>query len=113
MKQTFKKLIGCLLVFVLIIGLFNFFPAVKESEMFYIEAKAESGFASEIEDEGVYYIKNQHSKLYLDIANNSTSSGAGLLQYGYSGYPNQQFKVNKYSDSTGTYYTFTPMTAPI
>lgn len=100
MKQTFKKLIGCLLVFVLIIGLFNFFPASKNPKDFYIEAKAESGFASEIEDEGVYYIKNQHSKLYLDIANNSTSSGAGLLQYGYSGYPNQQFKVNKYSDST-------------
>ncbi len=109
MKQAVKKLIGCLLVFVLIIGLFNFFPALKNPKDFYIDAKAESGFASEIEDEGVYYIKNQHSKLYLDIANNSTSSGAGLLQYGYSGYPNQQFKVNKYSDSTGTYYTFTPM----
>ena len=109
MKKLFKRIVTCFLTVVLFYGLCSF-AAVDRGD--FLKAKAVSvsdGYASELKDGGIYYIKNQHSGLYLDIANNSTSSGATVLQYGYTGYPNQQFKVTEASDSGGVYYTFTPM----
>lgn len=43
--------------------------------------------------EGVYYIKNVNSGLYLDVANGSSTNGANIQQYAYNGSTAQQFKI--------------------
>lgn len=48
--------------------------------------------------EGIYYIQNKFSGLYLDVANGSSNNGANILQYTYKGSTNQQFKIEKQSD---------------
>ena len=109
MKKLAKRIITCLLTAVLCYSFGPFFTTAQE---IVVETKADSvsnGYVSEVQDGGIYYIKNQRSNLYLDVDNNSTSSGTALLQYSYKGYPNQQFKLTKYSDSGGIFYTFTPM----
>lgn len=44
-------------------------------------------------DEGVYYIKNVNSGLYLDVANGGSSNGTNIQQYAYNGSTAQQFKI--------------------
>lgn len=109
MKKIIDRIITCFLTFVLVCGFFTFLSFDEGNSL---KAKAVSigtGYALELKDGGIYYIKNQRSGLYLDIENSSTSSGAQLIQYDYKGYPNQQYKLTKYSDSSGAYYTITPM----
>jgi rhamnogalacturonan endolyase len=43
--------------------------------------------------EGVYYIKNVNSGLYLDVEDGSSSNGANIQQYSYNGSTAQQFKI--------------------
>lgn len=47
-----------------------------------------------------YYIKNIKSGKYLDVYNNSTSDGTKVIQYKYTGRPNQQWKVTEYSNGS-------------
>jgi len=44
-------------------------------------------------EEGVYYLKNVNSGLYLDVANGSNTNGANVQQYAYNGSTAQQFKI--------------------
>lgn len=106
MKSVFKKLLSCLLAVILASGFFSFISSTALSN---ISAKAADSYASTIKSGGIYYIKNQHSGLYLDVYNKSQSSGTSLLQYNYHGYFNQQFKITQLSDTNGIYYTITPM----
>ncbi len=43
--------------------------------------------------EGVYYLKNVNSGLYLDIANGQSTDGANVQQYTYNGSSAQKFKI--------------------
>lgn len=55
--------------------------------------------------DGVYYIKNSSSNLYLDIYNGQSSDGANVQQWSYNGYEAQKFKL--VSDGAGYYYILT------
>ncbi len=65
---------------------------------------------ADIED-GVYYIKNVNSGLYMDVENGSTANGANIRQWSYNGCDAQKFKIQSlgngyYSILTGaTGYT--------
>ena len=59
--------------------------------------------------EGVaYFIRNQGTGQYLDVANLYTYSGAPVVQAPFNGGKNQQFKLVSTSDG---YYTLTPLHA--
>lgn len=58
--------------------------------------------------EGIYYIKNVHSGLYLDVANGSTSNNANIQQWSYNGCNAQKFKI--VSDGNGYYHILTGAT---
>lgn len=51
-------------------------------------------YTTEIVDGGVYYIRNQHSGLYLDVCGGHAEDGAIIHQYGFHGEAAQQFVVN-------------------
>ena len=53
--------------------------------------------------DGVYYIKNVNSGLYLDVADGSGDNGANIQQHSFNGSTAQQFKVQKTNDG---YYLF-------
>ena len=72
-----------------------------------IEAKAAVEPVASILSNGIYYIRNQKSGLYLDVANAGTTDGSLLMQYYYNGSDNQRFKVTKIND----YYEISPMHA--
>lgn len=55
--------------------------------------------------EGVYYIQNKYSGLYLDVANGSTENGANIQQWSYNGCDAQKFKFVSTGD--GYYYILT------
>ncbi|SET07795.1 RICIN domain-containing protein [[Clostridium] polysaccharolyticum] len=55
--------------------------------------------------DGVYYIKNGSSKLYLDVYNGQTSDGTNIRQWSYNGCEAQKFKL--VSDGSGNYYVLT------
>lgn len=55
--------------------------------------------------EGVYYIQNKYSGLYLDIENGSSSNGANVRQWSYNGSNAQKFKFVSLGD--GYYYILT------
>ena len=55
--------------------------------------------------EGVYYIQNKFSGLYLDVANGSTENGANIQQWSYNGCDAQKFKLVSTGD--GYYYILT------
>lgn len=48
--------------------------------------------------EGVYYIKNVNSGLYLDVENGSAENGANIQQYTFNGSTAQQFKIVSVGD---------------
>ncbi len=56
--------------------------------------------------DGVYYIRNLNSNKYIDINWGRTDNGTEVIQYGYNGGLNQQFKVTRESDG---YYSIKPM----
>lgn len=58
--------------------------------------------------DGVYFIKNKQSGMYLDIENKSISSGANVFQWEFSGELSQQWRVKK----EGSFYTIHPVVAP-
>ena len=68
-----------------------------------LSAKAEDG--RNIAD-GVYYIRNLNSGKYMDINWARTADGTEVIQYGFHGDLNQQFKVTRESDG---YYSIKPM----
>ncbi len=55
--------------------------------------------------EGIYYIQNQFSGLYLDVENGSASNGANIRQWSYNGADAQKFKFVSLGD--GYYYILT------
>ncbi len=55
--------------------------------------------------EGVYYIKNKYSGLYLDVADGSGDNGANIQQWSYNGSGAQKFKFVSTGD--GYYYILT------
>lgn len=55
--------------------------------------------------DGIYYIKNCSSGLYLDVENGSSEDGANIQQWYYNGYDAQKFKL--VSDGSGYYYILT------
>lgn len=59
--------------------------------------------------DGVYYIRNLNSGKYLDISWSGTANGTEVIQFGYNGGLNQQFRVNLEDDG---YYTIKPMHCP-
>lgn len=58
--------------------------------------------------EGIYYIQNKFSGLYLDVENGSTSNGANIRQWSYNGSDAQKFKFVSLGD--GYYYILTGAT---
>jgi len=70
---------------------------------------ATSGNASSSESTAsngtIYYIKNVHSGLYLDVANGSSANNANIQQWSYNGYDAQKFKL--VSAGNGYYYLYT------
>ena len=58
--------------------------------------------------DGVYYIENVFSGLYLDIENGSTADGANVRQWSYNGSQAQKFKL--VSDGNGYYSILTGAT---
>jgi len=67
-----------------------------------------SAAASASNVEGTYYIKNQYSGLYLDVANGSADNNANIRQWSYNGCDAQKFKV--VSDGNGYYHILTGAT---
>ncbi len=55
--------------------------------------------------EGIYYIQNQYSGLYLDVADASLENGANIQQWAYKGTKEQKFKL--VSLGNGYYYILT------
>lgn len=55
--------------------------------------------------EGIYYIQNKFSGLYLDIENGSSANGANIRQWDYNGSDAQKFKFVSLGD--GYYYILT------
>ena len=55
--------------------------------------------------EGVYYIQNKFSGLYLDVADGSSANGANIRQWSYNGSHAQKFKF--VSLGNGYYYILT------
>ncbi|MBE5940809.1 MAG: glycoside hydrolase family 43 protein [Lachnospiraceae bacterium] len=55
--------------------------------------------------DGIYYIKNVHSGLYLDVTNGSSADGTNIQQWAYNGYDSQKFKL--VSDGNGYYSILT------
>lgn len=55
--------------------------------------------------EGIYYIQNKYSGLYLDVADGSSDNGANIQQWAYNGYDAQKFKF--VSLGNGYYYILT------
>ena len=55
--------------------------------------------------EGIYYIQNKFSGLYLDVANGSSENGANIQQWEYNGCDAQKFKFVSTGD--GYYYILT------
>ena len=109
-NKIFRRVMGCLMGLLL---LFVMVFAGTSMQMFFgVKASAASvgtGYVANVEDGGIYYIKNQRSGLYLSVSGNSTASGAALIQSDYSGYAYQQFRLTKYTETSGVYYKFTPM----
>lgn len=58
--------------------------------------------------EGIYYIQNVHSGLYLDVENGSASDGTNIRQWSYNGAEAQKFKFVSLGD--GYYYILTGAT---
>ena len=58
--------------------------------------------------EGVYYIQNVYSGLYLDVADGSTANSANIQQWAYNGCDAQKFKL--VSAGNGYYYIMTGAT---
>lgn len=54
--------------------------------------------------DGIYYIKNVHSNLYMDVYGNGTNDGTKINQYQFHGAMNQRFRVT-YHSNDGGYYT--------
>ena len=57
----------------------------------------------------MYYIRNVNSGHYLDVPNGNSGDGTDLIQYGFNGNANQQFKA-VYNSSTDD-YVLIPMCA--
>ena len=55
--------------------------------------------------EGIYYIQNKFSGLYLDVADGSSANGANIRQWSYNGSQAQMFKFVSTGD--GYYYILT------
>ena len=55
--------------------------------------------------EGIYYIQNKYSGMYLDVANGSADNGANIQQWSYNGCDAQKFKFVSTGD--GYYYILT------
>ena len=63
--------------------------------------------------DGIYYFRNLHSGLYMDMYNNWNYDGNRVIQYPFHGAMNQRFKVVYRTNSLGeSYYTIHPMNAP-
>jgi len=73
-----------------------------------ISSDSSSGSSSSVGSEGIYYIKNVHSGLYLDIENGSTENSANVQQWSYNGCDAQKFKLVPAGD--GSYYIMTGAT---
>ncbi len=58
--------------------------------------------------DGIYYIKNKFSNLYLDITNGSNADGTNVQQWAYNGYDSQKFKL--VADGNGYYSILTGST---
>ncbi len=55
--------------------------------------------------EGIYYVKNKFSNLYLDVADGNSADGANIQQWSYNGADAQKFKFVSTGD--GYYYILT------
>lgn len=55
--------------------------------------------------EGIYYIQNKYSGLYLDVVNGSGTNGSNIQQWSYNGSNAQKFKFVSLGD--GYYYILT------
>ncbi|WP_310602127.1 RICIN domain-containing protein [Anaerosporobacter sp.] len=64
-----------------------------------------TGAATANVTEGIYYIKNVNSGLYMDVANGTNANGTAIQQWAYNGYDAQKFKL--VPDGKGYYYILT------
>ncbi len=68
-------------------------------------SSSSSGSSSSSSLDGIYYIQNVHSGLYLDVADGSSANSANIQQWAYNGYDAQKFQI--VSDGNGYYHILT------
>ncbi|MBE6548805.1 MAG: hypothetical protein E7670_00070 [Ruminococcaceae bacterium] len=73
--------------FILVIFILQIFSSVA------IQVSAAVPPTSNIIPNGIYYIRNQRSGLYLDVYNNGTTDNTVVQQYYYNGGDNQRFQI--------------------
>lgn len=66
---------------------------------------------SNIDTNKVYFIRNQRSGLYMDVANNSVSNGTQIIQHPYTGNANQMFRIERTDSGFLTYDRIIPIIA--
>lgn len=95
-----KKLVSAIILVSWIVVLFGFTA---------IQIIAAVTPVSTIFPSGIYYIRNQHSGLYMDVHNLGTANNTPVEQYYYNGGENQRFQV--YSTMTSGVYEIIPLHA--
>jgi len=90
-------------------GFWSYLPAESVSTFVVtLNGGTSSGSGSEIASGSVYYIKNVHSGLYMDVENGSTANDANIRQWSFNGCDAQKFKL--VSAGNGYYYLYTGAT---
>ncbi len=89
MKKSFDfRFVGLVILFMLCFVAFMALPIN-------IQYKAQAELHTTLLiDEGIYYIRNQRSGLYMDVQDASFDIPTQMVQFGYNGNNNQQFKLN-------------------
>lgn len=65
----------------------------------------ETKYETSYSPEGIYYIQNAYTNLYLDVENGSTNNGTNIQQWTQNKTDSQKFKIEK--DTDGTYHILT------
>lgn len=102
-KTNIKNVVA--LMTICIIFLSFIFVAIPMNKDNIAEATVPS--ATALINNGIYYIRNQRSGLYMDVNEEGTTNGTAIKQYTYTGNDNQRFKVKRIN--TNSVYELIPM----
>ena len=90
-NKGFKQILAMFLTFALVFGIMGegFFTITTEAAL-----STTGGGAIN----GVYYIRNRNSFLFLDVHNSGTSSGTVVKQWSFNGKPAQRWQIHDEGD---------------